>query len=63
MMLIYLHLVMMGKHNEVGDREEFKGYINQLREMMKPEAELSAVVRDCVLSDSETYIKKIASRL
>jgi hypothetical protein len=31
-----------------------------LREMMKPEAELSAVVRDCVLSDSETYIRKIA---
>ena len=51
------------KHNEVGDREEFKGYINQLREMLKPEAELSAVVRDCDLSDSETYIKKIASRL
>jgi hypothetical protein len=31
--------------------------------MMKPEAELSAVVRDCVLSDSETYIRKIASKL
>lgn len=51
------------KYNENEDREEFKKYINQLREMMKPEAELSAVVRDCVLSDSETYIRKIASKL
>jgi len=47
------------KHNEKDDREEFREYISQLRDMMKPEAELSAVVRDCVLSDSEIYIKKL----
>jgi len=51
------------KHNENFDREEFKRYINQLREMMKPEAELSAVARDFVLSDSEMYIRKIALNL
>lgn len=51
------------KYNENADREEYIRYINQLREMMKPEAELSAVAIDYVLCDEEPYIRKIALKM
>ncbi len=51
------------KYNEVADRDEYKKYIEQLRAMMKPEAELSAVAIDYVLCDEEPYIRKIALKM
>ena len=44
-------------------KHEYKKYIEQLRAMMKPAAELSAVAIDYVLCDEEPYIRKITARI